>query len=320
MDLISVIVPVYNVEKYLAKCIDSILKQTYSNLEIILVDDGSTDNSNKICKEYEKLDKRIRVIHKKNGGLSDARNYGLTFATGDYISFIDSDDYIEKNMYELLLNALKNNNGDMAVCGRWIEKEEEQLELYTKDREEVWDSIQALKYYFKRIKIDPSACDKLFKKEILDNIVFPIGKIHEDIFIMDVIIARCKIIVHVGKPLYHYVNRQGSITKKVFSEKNFDYIEAHQEVFKRYLNNKILNSYAYSYYIESYIIIIDKMLTNKLTGNTVTKLPIYREFIKNNIITILLNSQLPLKRKVKSILIAYFWPIYKRKYTTLTKN
>ena len=116
---ISVIVPVYNVEQYLERCVDSIINQTYKNLEIILVNDGSTDNSGQLCDELAKKDDRIRVIHKKNGGLSDARNVGIDEAESELIGFIDSDDYIDEDMYELLINNMKNANADLSMCGHF---------------------------------------------------------------------------------------------------------------------------------------------------------------------------------------------------------
>lgn len=227
MDLITVIVPIFNVENYLSKCIESIIKQTYRNLEIILVDDGSTDDSPIICDKYAKLDSRIKVIHKLNGGLSDARNCGMRIAQGRYIAFVDSDDYIEKYMYEILYNEIIEYQADIAVCGRIIENGDEKKQLYTLNNKLIMDSIQTLKYYFKRKLIDPSACDKLFKRELFNNIEFPVGKIHEDIFVMDIIINNCNKIVHTGLPLYHYINRHDSITKKRISEKNLDFITAH---------------------------------------------------------------------------------------------
>lgn len=314
MELVTVIVPIFNVEKYLEKCIDSIRQQTYRNLEIILVNDGSQDNSGSICDRYANLDNRIRVIHKKNGGLSDARNSGIKAANGDYISFIDSDDYIEKETYDILINSIKSNNADMAICGRWIEEELCRRELYTESKEIVMDSTEALKLYFKRRKMDASACDKLFKKELLKDMYFPVGKIHEDIFVMDKIIMKCKKIVHVGKPLYHYVNRKGSITKTSFTEKNLDYIDAHRMAFDRFINNKTLKKYVLSYYFDSYIIIIDKMLSSKLDCEMEKNLVEYRKYVKKNIVRILINPHMIFKRKIKAIMLSYFWTLYLEKY------
>lgn len=126
-DLISIIVPVYNVEKYLNKCIDSIINQTYKNIEIILVDDGSTDNSGKICDEYLLRDSRIKVIHKNNGGLSSARNEGINISSGEYIGFVDSDDWVEPNMYEEMYKKILYSNADIVDCGYWKEYENKSI-------------------------------------------------------------------------------------------------------------------------------------------------------------------------------------------------
>ena len=122
-DLISIVVPIYNMEKYLDKCVNSIISQTYKNIEIILVDDGSTDLSYDICEKYKKLDNRIKVYHKTNGGLSDAKNFGIKHASGKYIGFVDSDDWIEPMMYEILYKNIKEKNADIAICGRYIDYE-----------------------------------------------------------------------------------------------------------------------------------------------------------------------------------------------------
>ena len=178
--LISVIVPIYKVEKYLHKCIDSILAQTYTNLEIILVDDGSPDNCGKICDEYAAKDSRIKVIHQPNGGLSAARNAGLDIATGDYIGFVDSDDYIAPDMYEKLYNALVKNDADMAICdyqrfGNELPYDE--MSLTT----EVITGLQAMEKQNTVINCSfVVAWSKLYKSFIFSNVRFPVGKINED--------------------------------------------------------------------------------------------------------------------------------------------
>ncbi|MBR1540013.1 MAG: glycosyltransferase [Clostridia bacterium] len=131
-ELISIIVPVYKVEKYLDKCINSIVSQTYKNLEVILVDDGSPDSCGKMCDEWTQKDTRIKVIHKENGGLSDARNFGLDCAKGKYIQFVDSDDYIEKDMIEFLYKNLKENNADISICSNYMVDEENVINVGTR--------------------------------------------------------------------------------------------------------------------------------------------------------------------------------------------
>ncbi len=226
--LLSIIVPVYKVEKYLDQCISSIRAQTYTNLEILLVDDGSPDACPGICDEAARQDGRIQVIHKKNGGLSDARNAGLDVARGQYIGFVDSDDYIAPNMYEVLLHAALTNDADMALCN------------YTSVRENT-STIQSLvdrdQSYSKREFIEKLTepgggyfvvvWNKLYKREIFENLRFPVGKQHEDQFLWHYIIEDCQVIVAVKTPLYYYRRyRSGSIMARGFSVKFMDNGEA----------------------------------------------------------------------------------------------
>ena len=180
-DLISIIIPVYKVEKYLEKCIESVLKQTYTNLQIILVDDGSPDNCGKICDEYDKKDSRIEVIHKANGGLSDARNVGISKAKGRYIGFVDSDDYIKEDMYEILLNLIKKYDADVSICNLYdvidgnecIRNKENGIREYSR--------LDILKEVLLDKNIQSYAWNKLYEKELFDEIKYPIGKKYEDI-------------------------------------------------------------------------------------------------------------------------------------------
>lgn len=180
-DLISVIVPVYNVEKYLEKCVQSIINQTYENLEIILVDDGATDNSGKICDEFAKKDSRIKVIHKENGGLSDARNFGLDIATGKYISFIDSDDFVNKRLFEILHKEIIKNDYDIAFCDyfKFFENDnvDEEISNSYKILEHTKYSILNL-YYDIGHKHEKAvvAWGKLYKSKFFKDIRYPKGK------------------------------------------------------------------------------------------------------------------------------------------------
>ena len=162
--MISIIVPVYNVDKYIERCIQSIINQTYKNLEIILIDDGSTDKSGAICDKYSKIDNRINVIHKKNGGLSEARNVGLDIARGDYIGFVDSDDYIHPQMYELLYKNLIGTSADISII-KHIRKEEE-LGLGDINSKKVYSNLEAIENILKKDSgIFIASCNKLYKKE-----------------------------------------------------------------------------------------------------------------------------------------------------------
>lgn len=224
---ITIIVPVYNVENYLRRCVDSILNQTYKNLQIILVNDGSTDNSLQICEELKALDERIIVINKQNGGLSSARNAGLDVCDGDYISFIDSDDYIESDMIETLYLANENNGTKIACCGRFdvFDGTDKKSIGLCPQKSEVIDSCEGIRRILTWDNIDSAAWDKMYDKSLWASTRFPFGRISEDVAIMHCVFDESKTISLVSKPLYNYFHRANSITTSPFSEKSFDIIK-----------------------------------------------------------------------------------------------
>lgn len=217
--MISVIVPVYNAEKYINKCIESITNQTYRDLEVILVDDGSTDNSAYICDEYAKKDERIRVIHKENEGQAKARNLALGMVRGKYIGFVDSDDWIEPEMYGSLLSAIDGH--DIAMCGRYNVDEDtgERSILFCNDEPFVMSKKEAIRRFLTYDKIDAAGWDKLFRKEILEDLEYPSGYICEDIPFIYNALKRCNSVIHTGKPMYNYLQRSGSTSHSSFSKK-----------------------------------------------------------------------------------------------------
>ncbi len=236
--LISVIVPIYNVEKYLPKCVDSIISQKYKNLEIILVDDGSTDRSGTIADEYKKMDGRIHVIHKKNGGLSDARNAGIEVALGDYLVFIDSDDYIHPEMISRMFDAVKNTSSDIAVCAVRSVKENEATPLETGNDEitVIEGADKRTEYYFEKHCVEFNvAWNKLYPASYFKEIRYPFGKIHEDEFTTWKVLELASRVVYIGEPLYYYVQRKTSIMGEKFSEKRFMRLEAYDERIEHYL-------------------------------------------------------------------------------------
>lgn len=223
-DLISIIVPVYNVEEFLNQCIKSVLDQSYKKLEIILVDDGSTDRSGKICDRYQMMDARIKVIHKENGGLSDARNTGLRLAKGKYYSFIDSDDYISSEMMQTMFDSLKRNQCDIAVCNmiRFGDVVDSVKFYYPAEREQVLAGTER----FQTLN-QPSVCNKLFCSELFNNIKFPKGKYYEDTYVYHELLYQAKKIVLTGKDSYWYRARPDSIVgRKQYTNQYFDFIEA----------------------------------------------------------------------------------------------
>ena len=224
---ISIIVPIYNVEKYLDKCIKSIVNQSFKNLEIILVDDGSLDNCPAICDEWTKKDYRIKVIHKENGGLSDARNAGLSVASGDYIAFVDSDDYIEPDMYEKLLKVAIDNNCDIVSCKLRMVYENDINLIANDDTGEVIyysteDAISALI----DDKIRQVVWNKLYKADIIKNIPFDVGKYHEDEFWSYQAIGNATKIATIDYTGYNYLQRSGSIMGNGYSLKRLDAVDA----------------------------------------------------------------------------------------------
>jgi glycosyltransferase involved in cell wall biosynthesis len=221
---ISVIVPIYNVENYLNRCIDSIVNQTYENLEIILVDDGSPDDCGDICEQYSDSDKRIHVIHKRNGGLSSARNIGIEYASSDYIVFVDSDDWLDLNMIELLYNIHKKTNAEIVECSyRNIYSNGIKEETLCSGKVIEADNIFALEGMLDWKYFKPVAWNKLYKRGVIDNIRYPDGKIHEDEFTTYKYFYNAKKLAYVDISKYNYDrSRIDSITGEGFSEKNLD--------------------------------------------------------------------------------------------------
>ena len=222
--LVSIIVPIYNVEKFLEECIQSIINQTYKKIEIILVNDGSTDNSYDICLKYQKKDNRIHVINKINGGLSSARNTGLSKARGEYVVFIDSDDFIDSAMIEILVDLIEKESADIVCCNYDMYDENSQLvkkhKLYSKGIE-VFDRKKSIDLLLGERHFKCYACNKIYKKTMFRGVCFPEGKLYEDIITQYRLIGKCDKLVFCDRDLYHYRIRKGSITARVFDEKNY---------------------------------------------------------------------------------------------------
>lgn len=230
-DFISVIIPVYKVEEYLKTCIDSVINQTYEKLEIIIVDDGSPDLCGKICDDYAQLDSRIIVIHKQNGGLSDARNAGMKVASGEYITFLDSDDWWKENFCEYALQHLKKYKADLYALSLLKISEDgcelSQNHLLTVD---VMTPEQAIYSMFDPKKIPWCAQAKLYKRELFEGVEYPVGKLMEDKATTYKIFSKCTTIAFEDNPLYVYLVRDGSIMRSKFSERQMDSLEIQLEL------------------------------------------------------------------------------------------
>lgn len=225
--MITVIIPVYNVEKYLKECVESVLNQTYKDLEIILIDDGSNDGSGEICDEYAKIDERIKVIHKENAGLSSARNAGIEIAHGEYYTFIDSDDYIADDMAEQLLYALESTNADISVCG--MTSNEYNIENGIAVKNICYTKQKTLKLILTE-KMETTACGKLYRRELFEHIRYPEGKIYEDLGTTYKLVEASSEIAYTAAKKYYYRTNPESITKVNFTNKNLDYFDIAEEL------------------------------------------------------------------------------------------
>lgn len=267
--VLSVIVPIYNVERYLPRCIDSIIAQTYKNLEIILVDDGSIDKSGQIADFYQKKDNRIKVIHKNNGGLSDARNTGIDNATGDYIAFVDSDDFVEPDIYEKSMEKIKNTNSDVLVFEIARDYSDKKSIIYKIEKEEVVDKTIAIIQLNTFKNIDYSACNKIFRKNLFTRIRFPLNKKCEDVYTMYKIFYNANKIYLYPYVGYHYCMRQGSITSSCSI--NMDFNHAQKEQMKFFKNDPVVADVSKSSYAYSCLTIVNIMISKGISDSVLLK-------------------------------------------------
>ena len=300
--LISVIVPVYNVAQYLEKSIASIQQQTYQNLEIILVDDGSTDESGRLCEQIAEQDERVLVYHKDNEGLSQARNDGLKQAHGDYVIFIDSDDYIHPEMIASLYQQLVNEDADVSSCGVMnVYANSESPQTEKQDDYFVCETETFLREYLIGEKIPGTICNKLIKKEIAIQLTFPKGLIYEDAYYhFDLIKVAKKYVVNT-KPYYYYFHRGDSITTKPYEEKDLAYIDIYQkfynEVVKEYPKLKDVAFFRLAY---AHFFILDKMLLDENFKDFKDYPRIY-SYLKNHAFAIFKNSIFRKGRRISAL-------------------
>lgn len=225
--LISVIVPVYKVEQYLDRCIESIVNQIYRNLEIILVDDGSPDNCPAMCDAWAKKDDRIKVIHKANGGLSDARNAGMAIAAGELMGFVDSDDWIAPEMYQLLYENMQQNDSDISACGvQMVWEDGTEPKVLTKSGSCVLNAEDAMCASIEESWLKQPVWYKLYKTEQIKDIPFAVGKYHEDVFWSYQAVGSAQRVSVFDTPCYFYTQRSGSIMGEGYSIKRLDSLEA----------------------------------------------------------------------------------------------
>lgn len=233
---VSIVVPIYNAEPYIERSIESIINQTYKNIEIILVDDGSEDGSGKICDKYAKKDKRIKVIHKENGGVSSARNTGIREAGSNYIVFVDSDDYVDENYIDLLLSEIVSQDADIAMMTHYIEYPNKKPTIRYEKEYIVLNSHDAIDRMLYDEGIDISPWGKIYKKELFSKIKYPEGKIFEDTATTPLLLMEADKIVINNQPTYHYlIQNNDSITNSVFSSSKMQLIDVTEEMCRKVL-------------------------------------------------------------------------------------
>lgn len=301
--LISIIVPVYKVEKYLDRCVESIVNQTYKNLEIILVDDGSPDNCPQMCDNWAEQDNRIKVIHKTNDGLANARNSGIEICNGDYVMFVDSDDYIEPDMVEFLLNLSAKYNADVSRCGFYYEYENGHKESESRD------------YSIKEPGEKEIICDlltgghlagviwnKLYKKDIFKSHRYnKIDNCAEDIMFNYRIYRDKPKTVFCDEPKYDYLIRENSITNQKFSYGAFDIIRAKKIAYEDFKNDEVIGPYATKGYINSAFIVLSGCITNHAFPKERDELI---SFILSHKKEVLFSSMYSWRDKIKTLILS----------------
>lgn len=318
--LLSVIIPIYNVEMYLDRCMESIVNQSYKNLEIIMVDDGSPDNCSSKCDEWAKKDRRIRVIHKSNGGLSDARNKGIEIAKGDYLAFVDSDDFIDNKMFSVLVEALERTKSQISTCGRYLYDNGKMNQAFVLPEEKVLSKKEALSELLSAGMINEASWDKIYCRDLFEGIEFPKGEINEDMPVMPYLIEKAERIVCTGLPLYYYCLNPNSITQssKLYSEKQRIVIK-HIEFVTTYISEKYPEMSAsvaefQGRYSQVFFIIFTQH--PELIKEYKKDYQIYREYLIKNLFVLLKSKRRSFKENIELLLglSGIYKPIWKIKH------
>lgn len=300
--LISVIIPVYNTSSFINKCVESVLNQTHKNIEILLINDGSTDNSDFVCKALQKKDSRIRYYYKTNGGLSSARNYGLDRITGDYVSFIDSDDLIDKNFIYSILQGCIKYDALIGMSGRVMFNDNLRKDMFTLPEIQLWSSEVATSRFLKWDNIDGSVCDKIFHISLFSNRRFPEGRISEDLPVFVGALIQAGNIVHIGKPMYYYFQREGSITNSKFSSDKISILDSASEVFNVVMLNFPNLKFKANFYFVSHILLLHYLIKNEIDSFN-EEWRLIRKAISNKLFVSFINPHLSFKQKILLFLI-----------------
>lgn len=278
--LISIIIPVYNLENYIERCLKSVINQTYSNIEIIIVNDGSTDNSGNIIDEFAKKDSRIKVLHKENTGVSDTRNRGLEIAKGDYIGFVDGDDEISNNMYQRLLENMKKYDADISHCGFDYITPSKKINFHGTGKILKQSNLKGLISLLKGIEFEPSTCTKLFSKNIIKGIQYPTDlKINEDLLFNVYAFNKSKTIIYEDVSLYKYYDTVTTDRKKYKEDNIYDVVKV-ASIVKDILFNSEIKNVVNNFYVGKLINVFKYYTLNK--KSEINKFLTVKSFLKNS--------------------------------------
>ena len=306
-DLVSIIIPVYNTDKYIKECLESIVRQTYRNIEIILVDDGSTDQSKKICLDFAEKDSRICYYYKKNGGSSSARNYGIERCKGKYICFVDSDDVVSHDYIRILYRGIRKYGRKISSCGYTSDKKKLNV---SRGKVWLWDKNRALSELLDGIGPNVVCCNKLYDRRIFEKIRFPEGRIYEDIITNYYALELSDGIVFADKNLYFYRKREGSNSRGTFCEKNFElkhHIDYIWNDSKKYL--EVDRKRLMIGYMSLYMTFVRRaVLSNANIPKEKEKLT---ELVRNNIKQVAFADNITRKKKIELLLFAYLPAAYR---------
>lgn len=317
---VSVIVPIYNVEKYLGRCVDSILNQNFKDFELILVNDGSTDSSGKICEQYKDVDQRIKVIYKENGGLSDARNFGIDIATGEYFTFIDSDDYIGENYLKYLVEMAEKYDVDISIIRSKNVYEGDAVERGTELENVVsYNTQDALSHMCQNVKFGVSAWGKLYKRMLFDEIRYPKGKLYEDLLTTPYIFAKANGVVFGDTIQYFWLQRNESIMHRKISEKDLELFDGMDKLIQFIDRNypDIHDAAICRFANDSFWTIVQR-LANSDQYDSMIDYIIRR--CKKNWKEALSNKYVPKRKKLNIMMILINKKLYKKIYNLHSKN
>lgn len=236
--LLSIVLPTYNAEKYIEKCLETIVNQTYQNIELIIIDDGSTDSSFSTCKKYSEKYSFIKLIRTKNQGAANARNEGMKYITGDYISFVDSDDWLDLNMYQEMMDIILNTDSDIVICGRFDVNDDVVTNGFCYGEKMIITGKELLNDMLIYNSSDFALWDKIYKKELWEGVSFPVGHISEDLPVLYNIVLRAKSVSLLNNRLYYHVYRSGSVTSGSFNYRTFDF-----EYYAKYIFDDVKKNY-----------------------------------------------------------------------------